>query len=1649
MSIIYSLIARGPIILTEFTNSKGNFTQVTQVILEKIPPNDSKLTYVYDRYLFHYISEEGITYLCMADDSFGRRVPFAFLQDIKAKFLNNYTKDRVLSSPPYGLNEFSTILSKQMEYFSNNPAADKIKQALGSIEQNKEVLVHNIERVLQRGERIELLVDKTDNLNQQAFAFKKRSTALKLMGNNISSTTTSIATAGIDSYVSELGDIQYEKSLGSARFMKTICGRHKEGPVVVKIFIKPEPSLSLSNVVKTLKEEREALSEIPNAFPYQRIIETEKAGYLIRQHFFNSLYDRISTRPFLNLIEKKWITYQILCGIHDAHTKGIYHGDIKTENILVTSWNWVYLVDFAGYKPTYLPEDNPADFSFFFDTSSRRTCYLAPERFYKPGSEIDRKKSDLEFGEKDDALTPAMDIFSLGCVIAELFLEGTTIFSLSQLFKYRSGEYDPGIYIEKIEDPDIKAIIKHMINVEPSQRYSAEQYLQEWRGKAFPQYFYTFLHQYIGSSQTTNGSQNNYVFNTDADDKIERIYNEFDKIAFFLGFYGDNSEIILNHGHGDKIGESSRLIDATSNATSALPMNLHIPNYKPNSISNKQKNSNTDGGALIFISLICAMIRNTAYPSTKLHAMDMLLAFGQHLEDEFKLDRLVPYLISLLGDKVALVRANAVKTLSKLLFMVENITPSNATIFPEYIMLNLRKFPTDKEVLVRMTYAQHIASLAETALKFLELSQLLKTEETSNSLDNDADFENSYEKTSYDASLHELQSIIQEQVTTLLIDNESAVKRALLSNITSLCIFFGRQKANDVLLSHMITYLNDRDWMLRSAFFESIVGVGTFIGGCGLEEYILPLMIQSLSDTEEFVVEKVLNSLTSLAELRLFQKMKLWDLVAIVAPLLCHPGIWIRYGAIGFIASVAKLLPQTDIWCIIYPIIRQFLQADIVEITEMHLLENVKKPLSRAVFDSAVSWVGKANKSSFWRTAKEHKSNKTVTATLSSNASITSLLSRRTSTLTVNAEKVTKSEEDEIYFEKLRNIGMTHEDEEKLAYMRDYIYKFSILKSNARPRLDENIHLEDGSIASKDLGINPQNVFISFISPDVNSSNFNSNIIGTPNIYPSSSGKSSKVSLLLESTSTPRTPTTNLLPSDLTNAELSTTTTTNKRKNLEQFVSNTYEGNDRNVKNLLDSLYIKYFSEPMPEFGPSVTKAIVGKGSKGTGQIKTIASTLVAHITEHKASINQIRVSPDHNFVATCSDDGTVRIWDCGRFITFNCRSRITHIQKGKVKCMTFIDRTHSIASASDNGSIHIFRVECFTGSTPLKYGKAQIISKTQLNGEVGEYAVAMEHYESGTDSILLYATSKGNICGLDLRTMEIVWTFTNPRSYGVITAMVLDKKFRWLLTGTSRGILTLWDLRFRIQLRSWTHPSKSRISKLLIHPQAMTGRAWVVVSAGKNEISIWDIEKIACKEAFGVITDEKMGGVTLDMFKALDPPESSDILRNAFTANEKSISVDHSVRAVLYPQECNFIITAGSDRKIRFWDNANIKDSYIIAGSDISESKPVYSAKQFDGIKFYYETQNLFRNSNSTSSHSSSSHSNSSSFSSGRSNNSNHNKNSNAHKYNYNPSQLSAIQQQQILKNHLDCITDLAITEFPHPMLISGDRDGILKVFL
>lgn len=88
---------------------------------------------------------------------------------------------------------------------------------------------------------------------------------------------------------------------------------------------------------------------------------------------------------------------------------------------------------------------------------------------------------------------------------------------------------------------------------------------------------------------------------------------------------------------------------------------------------------------------------------------------------------------------------------------------------------------------------------------------------------------------------------MQIHLAPLLSSPSAAVKRALLLRISPLCTFFGRSKANDIILSHLVTYLNTGEWELRRAFNTVAVEVGMVVGGRSLEEYILPLMSLSLA----------------------------------------------------------------------------------------------------------------------------------------------------------------------------------------------------------------------------------------------------------------------------------------------------------------------------------------------------------------------------------------------------------------------------------------------------------------------------------------------------------------------------------------------------------------------------------------------------------------------------------------------------------------------------------------------------------------------------------------------------------------------------------------------------------------------------------
>ena len=68
MPILYSVISRGPTILAKYAECVGNFAEVTEQIIARIPNESHKLTYSHGSYLIHYISDNRVIYMCITDD---------------------------------------------------------------------------------------------------------------------------------------------------------------------------------------------------------------------------------------------------------------------------------------------------------------------------------------------------------------------------------------------------------------------------------------------------------------------------------------------------------------------------------------------------------------------------------------------------------------------------------------------------------------------------------------------------------------------------------------------------------------------------------------------------------------------------------------------------------------------------------------------------------------------------------------------------------------------------------------------------------------------------------------------------------------------------------------------------------------------------------------------------------------------------------------------------------------------------------------------------------------------------------------------------------------------------------------------------------------------------------------------------------------------------------------------------------------------------------------------------------------------------------------------------------------------------------------------------------------------------------------------
>jgi len=185
-TLVYALIGKRTDVLAEYMEPNTNIqvSTVTRVLLQRISDEDQRKTYAYDeKYLFHCIVEDGICFFVLSKAECSVTLVYKFLDDLKREFNRQYSKEEQQNAHAFQFNmEFARVLKERMHFFNTDSTADRDDKILGvqrKVDDTQRVMVENIDKLFERGELIDSLVDKTDHLEQTAFKFEKSANELK------------------------------------------------------------------------------------------------------------------------------------------------------------------------------------------------------------------------------------------------------------------------------------------------------------------------------------------------------------------------------------------------------------------------------------------------------------------------------------------------------------------------------------------------------------------------------------------------------------------------------------------------------------------------------------------------------------------------------------------------------------------------------------------------------------------------------------------------------------------------------------------------------------------------------------------------------------------------------------------------------------------------------------------------------------------------------------------------------------------------------------------------------------------------------------------------------------------------------------------------------------------------------------------------------------------------------------------------------------------------------------------------------------------------------------------------------------------------------------------------------------------------------
>ncbi|PHJ25454.1 pik3r4 kinase-related protein (incomplete catalytic triad) [Cystoisospora suis] len=205
----------------------------------------------------------------------------------------------------------------------------------------------------------------------------------------------------VATFMSDFPSVNFLRCIGSSRLFRTVAVvTAEEGLCVGKLLVRKEPQSTVASYVQQYALQLQAykahlLPDLhPNVCTYGRLLASERSAILLRQFFPFCLSDRLHARPFLSSSQQLFLAFQVILGVTQFHSLGLAHGDIKTENVGITSWLHGCLIDAAPWKPLRLSLSDGRELTAFFNSPFSGKCQIAPERFCCEPDELNFSKEE-------------------------------------------------------------------------------------------------------------------------------------------------------------------------------------------------------------------------------------------------------------------------------------------------------------------------------------------------------------------------------------------------------------------------------------------------------------------------------------------------------------------------------------------------------------------------------------------------------------------------------------------------------------------------------------------------------------------------------------------------------------------------------------------------------------------------------------------------------------------------------------------------------------------------------------------------------------------------------------------------------------------------------------------------------------------------------------------------------------------------------------------------------------------------------------------------------------------------------------------------------------------------------------------------------